>query len=131
MTSQHIMDESGVAVGATVSADTKYPHIPAKTQAILSMLLEAAGLKDRELYFGAFEASFAAARERGDSWLKSHQAAQEQISELQRTAERLECAIRWANGEGDSDFGDNVPPGAPRYWWRKVLMTKAGLRANG
>lgn len=41
--------------------------------------------------------------------------------------ERLGTAIRWANGEGDSDFGDNIPDGAGRYWWRAELMRRAGL----
>jgi hypothetical protein len=41
--------------------------------------------------------------------------------------ERLRAAIRWANGEGDSDFGDNVPDGAGMYWWRAELMRRAGL----
>lgn len=39
----------------------------------------------------------------------------------------LEVAIRWALGEGDSDFGDAVPVDAPRYWWRKELRRRAAL----
>jgi hypothetical protein len=45
----------------------------------------------------------------------------------------LEAAIRWALGEGDSDFGDNIPTvrflgGKPaRYWWRTELRERAAL----
>lgn len=36
----------------------------------------------------------------------------------------LEAAIEWALGEGDSDFGEVIPPTGP-YWWRKELRARA------
>lgn len=41
---------------------------------------------------------------------------------------RLRAAITWALGEGDSDFGNNLPPARPRrahYWWRAELSERA------
>lgn len=45
---------------------------------------------------------------------------------------RLEAAIRWALGEGDSDFGDHKPERVegkvyPQYWWRYELRERAGI----
>jgi hypothetical protein len=46
---------------------------------------------------------------------------------------QLEGAISWALGEGDSDFGDHIPPQPPigkravPYWWRKILRQKAAI----
>lgn len=39
-------------------------------------------------------------------------------------------AVEWALGTGDSDF---TPPDAPhgRYWWRKGLAERCGLRWDG
>jgi hypothetical protein len=37
----------------------------------------------------------------------------------------LAAAVRWALGEGDSDFGNDLPPDAKRYWWRKELRERA------
>ena len=42
-----------------------------------------------------------------------------------RKCDVLAAAIRWALGEGDSDFGDHTAHGAPRYWWRKELRMRA------
>lgn len=60
---------------------------------------------------------------------------------LRAENERLTGAIRWALGEGDSDFGDQLPPGRhpgdgqkpriPPYWWRTHLRQKAGLVPPG
>lgn len=37
-----------------------------------------------------------------------------------------EDAIRWALGEGDSDFSDKIPKArAWRYWWREELRRRA------
>jgi membrane protein involved in colicin uptake len=49
------------------------------------------------------------------------------IAEARIEAERdaAHDAIRWALGEGDSDFGDDPHNGA--FWWRKPLRDKAGL----
>lgn len=38
---------------------------------------------------------------------------------------RLKAAISWALGEGDSDFGDNMPKSAGSFWWRKELRQRA------
>lgn len=48
-------------------------------------------------------------------------------------AGRLREAIRWALGEGNSDFGDKIPePRAgrpfPLYWWRTELRERAALK---
>jgi hypothetical protein len=54
------------------------------------------------------------------------------VGDKARVAE-LEAAIRWALGEGDSDFGDNIPPsnGRPRpFWWRTELRERAKLTAT-
>lgn len=42
---------------------------------------------------------------------------------------RLESAIRWVLGEGNSDFGDHMPddPKKKPYWWRGRLRLLAGL----
>jgi hypothetical protein len=40
--------------------------------------------------------------------------------------DRLEAAIRWALGEGDSDFAPQ-PAGKGRYWWRTELRKRAAL----
>jgi hypothetical protein len=45
--------------------------------------------------------------------------------------ERLREAISWALGEGDSNFGDNIPKNAPRYWWRRELRRRAALAQRG
>ena len=49
------------------------------------------------------------------------------IATLNERICEMEAAIRWALGEGDSDFGNNVPDGAPRYWWRTELGKRAAL----
>lgn len=52
---------------------------------------------------------------------------------LKRTEERrqqLEDAIRWALGEGKSNFGqftDNATVKSKPYWWRTELRERAGL----
>lgn len=50
-----------------------------------------------------------------------------QIIALQERCNRMESAIRWANGEGDSDFGDNKLEGAGAFYWRHELMQRAGV----
>lgn len=49
----------------------------------------------------------------------------DRIAELEARVKELEEAIEWALGEGDSDFGDNIPPGIGKYWWRKELRARA------
>jgi hypothetical protein len=49
------------------------------------------------------------------------------IEQVTRERDAAYAAIRWALGEGDSDFGDDLPDNAPPYWWRKPLREKAGL----
>lgn len=44
---------------------------------------------------------------------------------LERKVKRLEDAISWALGEGNSDFGENKPENAPVFWWRKELRERA------
>lgn len=39
---------------------------------------------------------------------------------------KLQDAICWALGEGNSDFGDR-PHGKGAFWWRKELRERAGL----
>lgn len=41
--------------------------------------------------------------------------------------EELESAVKWALGEGDSNFGDNIPDGVPinKFWWRSELRARA------
>lgn len=49
-----------------------------------------------------------------------------EITELRATVARLEAAISWAMGEGDSDFGDREEGDKqPRYWWRAELRRRA------
>jgi hypothetical protein len=55
------------------------------------------------------------------------QALAAEVRRLKRERGKLRGAIRWALGEGRSDFGDNVQPNAPRYWWRAELRRRAGL----
>lgn len=51
-----------------------------------------------------------------------------EITELRATVARLEAAISWALGEGDSDFGDREgDTKQPRYWWRIELRRRAAL----
>lgn len=48
------------------------------------------------------------------------------IETLAARVATLEAAVRWALGEGDSDFhprGENDPP----YWWRRELRRRALL----
>lgn len=45
----------------------------------------------------------------------------------ERRLAALEAAVRWALGEGDSDFGDHIPEGKGRYWWRSELRRRALL----
>jgi len=50
------------------------------------------------------------------------------IQAAEAKASALEAAVRWALGEGDSDFpsrGEGDPP----YWWRKELRRRAALAA--
>lgn len=49
----------------------------------------------------------------------------DEIARLLADNERLRGAISWALGEGDSNFGDNTPDNAPRYWWRTELRRRA------
>lgn len=54
----------------------------------------------------------------------------EELQWLRKDKERLEAAIRWALGEGGSDFADCIQPGNVRYWWRSHLSKRAGLEAK-
>jgi len=72
-------------------------------------------------------------------------AAEDERDDLEREAttlaaevERVKGAVRWALGEGDSDFGASLGDRAPgdgklprigRYWWRAELRKRAGLDA--
>ena len=48
---------------------------------------------------------------------------------LQERVKELETAVRWALGEGDSDFAEPVMlGGTPRYWWRAELRRRAALK---
>lgn len=52
------------------------------------------------------------------------------LRELSASRERiaaLTAAIRWALGEGDSDFGDNKPTNLGPFWWRIELSRRARL----
>lgn len=46
---------------------------------------------------------------------------------LSEELKRARAALRWAAGEGESDFGERVPEGADPYWWRREMMERAGL----
>ena len=51
--------------------------------------------------------------------LKAASGYRDKIATLTTRVEALERAIRWALGEGDSDFGDHIHPHRePRYCWR-------------
>lgn len=57
-------------------------------------------------------------------------AAAEGIAQRDARIAELERAIRWALGEGDSDFGDHLPDDlrkAPPFWWRTELRKRAGF----
>jgi hypothetical protein len=54
----------------------------------------------------------------------------ELVKQLQQENDRLRDAIRWALGEGDSDFGNNLTGNEPRYWWRKELRKRAAMQAK-
>jgi hypothetical protein len=51
--------------------------------------------------------------------------ALERSARIEAERDAAHDAIRWALGEGDSDFGDDLHDGA--FWWRKPLRDKAGL----
>jgi hypothetical protein len=51
--------------------------------------------------------------------------ALERLARIEAERDTAHDAIRWALGEGDSDFGDDPHNGA--FWWRKPLRDKAGL----
>lgn len=57
------------------------------------------------------------------------------LTASQARAGELEGAIRWALGEGDSDFGDNIPLAykgrAGAFWWRTELRRRAALTGGG
>lgn len=53
------------------------------------------------------------------------------VAALQRRVQRLEAAIAWVCGEGDSDFAEGDSYGRPRYWWRAELTRRAGLETRG
>lgn len=64
----------------------------------------------------------------------NHDVALDQRDAALADARKLADAIRWALGEGDSDFGEVVPhANEGRYWWRSELRKRAGdaLKAHG
>lgn len=58
-------------------------------------------------------------------WPDSLNSVPSRVKTLQAKVAALEAAIAWALGEGDSDFGDNMPAKAPPYWWRGELRQRA------
>lgn len=51
----------------------------------------------------------------------------EALKQTEERRQQLEDAIRWALGEGGSNFGDNKPASAPPFWWRSELRRRSGL----
>ncbi len=51
------------------------------------------------------------------------------LKDQQEYTTRLHDAIRWALGEGNSNFGENAPDDVKKkpYWWRTELRKRAGL----
>lgn len=47
--------------------------------------------------------------------------------ELETRVAQLEDAVRWALGEGDSDFGENFVDGKGPFQWRGELRERAGM----
>lgn len=60
----------------------------------------------------------------------NHDAALDQRDAALADAQKLADAIRWALGEGDSDFGEGPNVRGGRYWWRSELRKRAGDALN-
>lgn len=49
------------------------------------------------------------------------------LRDTEEQRQKLQRAVQWALGEGDSDFGDNKPENAEPFWWREELRERAGM----
>lgn len=49
----------------------------------------------------------------------------ETITGLQEENDQMRAAIKWALGEGDSNFGEHKGNHGGPYWWRKELRERA------
>lgn len=63
-------------------------------------------------------------------WPESLNAVPSRVKTLQAKVAKLEAAIAWALGEGDSDFGEQEPSLTEQlsrrpYWWRTELRQRA------
>lgn len=55
-----------------------------------------------------------------------HYHVTKQLAAARADARKLRDAIKWALGEGDSDFGEGPNVRGGRYWWRSELRKRAG-----